>query len=223
MNIATNTSHVQLLRTAHRERLQAINLRQESEESARTEILVESVRSAQAVQHVVPVASVVLVVPFVSFALVAPIGHPISAFSTRLVSAANNQSWADISDLDDDEARAEYLRNEMRDRYNVDNVDDEDDELAIALQRSRRDVDEEQRRSSAVAVVSSDTAAAASSVSSEDLDLCAICYDDLKGLDKNIVALTCGHRFHFTCIFEQIKFMGRSQHRCGICRTGFGE
>ena len=40
-----------------------------------------------------------------------------------------------------------------------------------------------------------------------DTDLCAICYEELRYSDSNnpIETLSCGHKFHYNCIFNSLK------------------
>ncbi len=150
-----------------------------------------------------------------------------SELSAEPTSSMSNLSWGDMAELDNDgfypyQDYQDYRAHRAHRAYQASMyiLTEEEDELAIVLQRSRQDVHRAEQQSS---YESSSEASSVSTASSEDQELCPICYDDMKGLDKNIVSLTCGHRYHFTCIFEQIKMMGSPQQKCGICRTGFGE
>ena len=47
---------------------------------------------------------------------------------------------------------------------------------------------------------------------------CSICYEPL--LDKDIVTLNCKHKFHFSCILQNIKMDNTS---CPYCRDNIKE
>jgi len=48
-------------------------------------------------------------------------------------------------------------------------------------------------------------------------DICSICHNDIDS-NKNFVITNCGHKFHFMCLYENIKKNNLSGNKCPLCR-----
>ena len=51
------------------------------------------------------------------------------------------------------------------------------------------------------------------------IDKCTICLENIGEDDR--VKTKCGHSFHFTCVYKNIKKNSNSGHKCPLCREVF--
>ena len=51
-------------------------------------------------------------------------------------------------------------------------------------------------------------------------EICSICHNNIEN-DKNIVITECNHKFHFSCLYKNIKQNTSTGNKCPLCRSYF--